>query len=199
MLAPVGGPGDGNDILAAKGMLRNSLLAARSSLPAAERAALGAALAARVLALPEVGAAAVVAAFVGTGSEPPTLPLLDVLRERGVVVLLPVLLPGNGLAWGGYDGSLVEGRRGLLEPPAAGRSLADADVVLVPGVAYDASGGRLGRGGGSYDRALAAVSAPVVGLGYDGEVVDRVPVEPHDVRVDVVVTPGGVLRVRPGT
>ena len=194
MLALVGDAGTVGGVRATKGLLRTRLLAARAALSPGEREAAGPALAARVLALPEVASAAVVAAFVGVGSEPPTLPLLAALAPR--TVLLPLLLPDGGLAWGAYDGVLVPGPRGLLEPPAGGRSLAEADVVLVPGVAFDAAGGRLGRGGGSYDRALAAVRVPVAGLAYDTEVVDAVPVEPHDARADVVVTPARVLRVR---
>ncbi len=97
------------------------------------------------------------------------------------------------LGWGTWTGTLVEGRRGLSEPPGSDASLASADVVVVPGVAYDAAGRRLGRGGGSYDRALASVRVPVVAVATDDEVVDEVPVEPHDVRVDVVVTPTRVL------
>jgi 5-formyltetrahydrofolate cyclo-ligase len=194
MLALVGGPGTADGVPAAKRLLRSRLLAARALLSPAEREAAGAALAARVTALPEVASAAVVAAFVGVGAEPPTLPLLAALAPRAV--LLPLLLADASLGWGAYDGTLVPGPRGLLEPRSGGRALAEADVVIVPGVAFDGSGGRLGRGGGSYDRALAAVRVPVVGLAYDTEVVDAVPVEPHDARADVVVTPARVLRVR---
>jgi 5-formyltetrahydrofolate cyclo-ligase len=178
----------------AKHALRAHVAAARAARTAEERAALAAVLAERVLALPEVASARVVAAYVGVGTELPTLPLLDALRARGAVVLLPVLRADDSLAWGVYDGTLVEGRRGLLEPGGSGASLGDADVVVVPGVAYDAAGRRLGRGGGSYDRALAAVTAPVVAPAPDDEVVDAVPVEPHDRPVDVVVTPSRVLR-----
>jgi 5-formyltetrahydrofolate cyclo-ligase len=177
-----------------KEALRSRVLAARSAVSEADREALAAVLAARVLALPEVSSAAVVAAYVGTGTELPTLPLLDALRARGVSVLLPVLLEDGALAWGRYDGRLVAGRLGLREPASPGASLASADVVVVPGVAYDASGRRLGRGGGSYDRALASLTVPVVAMAPDSEVVEEVPVEPHDRPVDVVVTPTRVLR-----
>jgi 5-formyltetrahydrofolate cyclo-ligase len=198
MLAPMGGNGADKAAPYEKVALRRRLLAARAALSVAAREAAAAAVAERLLALPEVAAARVVAAYVGTGTELPTLPLLAALRQRGAVVLLPVLLDDGALAWGAYDGALVDGRRGLREPPAAGADLARADVVVVPGVAYDAAGNRLGRGGGSYDRALTFVTAPVVGLALDDEVVDAVPVEPHDRRVDVVVTPTRVLRFSPG-
>jgi 5-formyltetrahydrofolate cyclo-ligase len=194
MLALVGVPGAENDEVSAKRRLRRVTLARRAALSDPERAAYAAAVTDRLLALPEVASARVVAAYAGTGTELPTLPFLAALVARGTTVLLPVLLPDDGLAWGRYDGTLVPGRRGLLEPPSAGADLGSAQVVVVPGVAYDAAGGRLGRGGGSYDRALALVRAPVVGVALDTEVVDAVPMDAHDVRVDVIVTPTRVLR-----
>lgn len=196
MLAPVGSPFGENAVTSsAKRALRTRLLAARAAMSAADRARAAAAICDRLLDLPEVASARVVAAYVGIGTELPTRPLLDALTVRGVRVLLPVLLADDALAWGTYDAALVEGRRGLLEPLARDADLAAADVVVVPGVAYDLAGRRLGRGGGSYDRALATVTVPVVALALDGEVVDEVPVEEHDRRVDVVVTPTRVLRV----
>ncbi len=170
----------------------------------------GAALAERALRLPELAHARVVAAYVSVGSEPGTLALLDALRARGVRVLLPVLLPDNDLAWGTYAGpdSLVSVRHGgkmaLLEP--AGERLApeavqQANAVLLPGLAVDARGMRLGRGGGSYDRVLARLERAgadpaLVVLLYDAEVVERVPEEAHDRPVHAVVTPSGVRHFR---
>lgn len=177
-----------------KAALRARLLADRAGLSRDVRDALAASLASRVLALPEVASAGVVAAYYGTGTELPTRPLLDALRDRGVTVLLPVLLADDGLAWGHYAGVVVPGLRGLLEPAESDGSLADADVVVVPGVAYDTALRRLGRGGGSYDRALASVTVPVVAMALDEEVVPAVPVEVHDRPVDVLVTPTRVLR-----
>ncbi|TWD22916.1 5-formyltetrahydrofolate cyclo-ligase [Streptomyces sp. T12] len=170
------------------------------------------ALARHALALPELAGAGTVAAYVSVGSEPGTLALLDALRARGMRVLLPALLPDNDLAWGVYEGagSLVPVRHGgrmtLLEP--AGERLGpdtvtEADAVLLPGLSVDARGMRLGRGGGSYDRVLArlgraGVHPALVVLLYDGEVVERVPEEPHDRPVHAVVTPSGVRRFGPG-
>jgi 5-formyltetrahydrofolate cyclo-ligase len=167
-----------------------------------------AALARRALELPELARARTVAAYVSVGSEPGTRALLDALRARGVRVLLPVLLPDNDLDWGVYagEGSLARvrhgGRMALLEP--AGDRLGPdavtaADAVLLPGLAVDARGMRLGRGGGSYDRVLArlerAGAHPALAvLLYDTEVVERVPEEEHDRPVHAVVTPSGVRR-----
>jgi 5-formyltetrahydrofolate cyclo-ligase len=135
------------------------------------------------------------AAYVGIGTEPPTLPLLDALRAAGVRVLLPVMA-GEQLDWAPYDGieSLAEGPLGLAEPAGVrlgGAALLDAAVVLVPALAVDGRGHRLGRGRGYYDRALEPVTAPVIAVVYDDDVVDDVPVEAHDRSVDGRLTPSG--------
>jgi 5-formyltetrahydrofolate cyclo-ligase len=160
------------------------------------------AIAGHLLAAPEVRRAATVAAYVGVATEPGTGPLLDGLLARGARVLLPVLLPDGDLDWSAYDGpaSLAPATRGLLEPtgPRLGReAIGTPDAVLVPGLAMDRTGVRLGRGGGSYDRALARVPVGtfVCTLLYDGEVLDRVPAEPHDRPVTAAATPAGIIRV----
>ena len=163
------------------------------------RATLGAALADRVLALLPAGTPTV-ACYVSGAHEPPTDELRTRLRERGVTVLLPVLLADEDLDWARDDAPLRPSRRGLLEPDGV-RLGSDAatsvDLWVVPALAADGHGRRLGRGGGSYDRALARarVSAVVVALLFDGEVLGAVPVEPHDRPVDAVVTPARTLWV----
>ncbi|WP_051789718.1 5-formyltetrahydrofolate cyclo-ligase [Streptomyces sp. NRRL S-1022] len=187
-------------------MLRRELLAVRNGLTAGDVREAGRALAEHALELPELARARTVAAYVSVGSEPGTLALLDALRARGVRVLLPALLPDNDLDWGEYAGpdSLARvqhgGRMALFEPAGARLgpdAVTAADVVLLPGLAVDARGMRLGRGGGSYDRVLArlehAGARPrLVVLLYDAEVVARVPAEAHDRPVHAVVTPSGV-------
>ncbi|MGV9244492.1 5-formyltetrahydrofolate cyclo-ligase [Streptomyces sp. NPDC003710] len=191
-------------------MLRRGLLSVRSRLTAGDVDEAAAVLAERALELPELEHARTVAAYVSVGAEPGTLALLDALRARGVRVLLPALLPDNDLDWGAYTGPdcLVRVRHGsrmaLLEP--AGERLGpeavqQADAVLLPGLAVDARGMRLGRGGGSYDRVLARLERAgadpaLVVLLYDAEVVERVPEEAHDRPVHAVVTPSGVRRFR---
>ncbi|MGA5205247.1 MULTISPECIES: 5-formyltetrahydrofolate cyclo-ligase [Streptomyces] len=193
-----------------KRSLRREILAVRNRLTADDLRETSAALAGRALELPELARAGTVAAYVSVGSEPGTLALLDALRARGVRVLLPALLPDNDLDWGAYEGegSLARvqhgGRMALFEP--AGERLGPdavttADAVLLPGLAVDARGMRLGRGGGSYDRVLARLDRAgahpaLVVLLYDSEVVERVPEEPHDRPVHAVVTPSGVRRFR---
>lgn len=139
---------------------------------------------------------ATVAAYASVGSEPPTYPLLAALQTAGKRVLLPVLRHDGELDWAAYDGRLVTGPRGLREPagePLGVAAVAAAGVLFVPGLAADRAGWRLGRGGGCYDRALARAYAPAYLLLYDDELLGTVPHEPHDRRVDGVITPRRVL------
>lgn len=188
-----------------KAALRRRILAARVAVPAPELAAAAAAVTDRVLALPELQHARTVAAFVSYGAELATGPLLEHLRRAGTAVVLPVLLDDDDLAWRLYAGPdrLVPGRRGLLEPAAEAAAEVPAeqiDAVVVPGVCYDLAGHRLGRGGGSYDRALARLrpGVPRVAVALDSEVLDAVPAQEHDARVDVIVTPTRVIRTSAG-
>jgi 5-formyltetrahydrofolate cyclo-ligase len=150
-----------------------------------------------VLEMPEVSAAGTIAAYYSIGTEPDTHGLIFGLWKRGSYVVLPVLRPDGDLDWASYEGpdSLAPGPRGLLEPvepPRGPGTVARADVVLVPALAVDARGYRLGRGGGSYDRALARVGGqvPTIALLYDDELLPAVPTEPHDRRVRVAARPG---------
>jgi 5-formyltetrahydrofolate cyclo-ligase len=179
-----------------KTAFRDQLLTSRNRRGLAEVGAAGRRIAEHVLALPAVRRAGTVAGYVSMGTEPGTGTLLDGLLSSGRRVLLPVLLPDNDLDWAVHTGDLVPARRGLLEPvgaPVGVDAVAWADVVLVPGLAVDRTGLRLGRGGGSYDRALARVpvGTPTLVLLYDDELVAAVPAEPHDRRVTGAVTPSG--------
>ena len=186
-------------VAARKTALRDQLLTARRRRSLLERQAAAAAVAERLLAWDPVRRAATVAAYASVGSEPATGLLLEQLSATGKRVVLPVLLPDDDLDWAVWTGELVPAVRGLLEPPGprlGPEAVATADVVLVPGLAVDGRGHRLGRGGGSYDRALARVpvGTPVVVLLPDEEVLDAVPVDGHDRPVTAVATPS-VVRV----
>ena len=182
-----------------KAGLRRRVIAARSALPAEQRAAAARQIRDAVLSDRRLEMAGTVAAYYSIGAEPGTHGLVFGLYKRGTYVLLPVLRPDGDLDWASYEGpdSLVPGPRGLLEPAEARRgvdAITRADAVLVPALAVDRSGNRLGRGGGSYDRALARVGAliPLIALLYDGELAQEVPAEPHDVPVRTVAQPGGI-------
>ncbi|MER7397697.1 5-formyltetrahydrofolate cyclo-ligase [Streptomyces sp. NPDC000151] len=184
--------------------LRRDLIEMRNSLPLSDVSAAGSVLSERALQLRELAQARTVAAYVSIGREPSTRALLDRLREAGVRVLLPVLLPDNDLDWAAYEGPerLVKAGRGLLEPagPRLGpEAVTGAGAVFLPGLAVDRRGLRLGRGGGSYDRVLARLeragaTPALVVLLYDGEVLEEVPADPHDRPVQAAVTPSGVHR-----
>lgn len=190
-------------LAARKAALRTRLLAARRLLEPPERTAAGRLLRDAVLESPPTQMAGVVAAYVSVGTEPDTRSLIFALWKRGTYVLLPLLQPDNDLDWASYEGpdSLVPGPRGLLqptEPPRGVTAITSADLVIVPALAADRRGNRLGRGGGSFDRALARVgpAVPTIALLYDGELLADVPVGAHDQRVRAVALPGeGITRM----
>lgn len=188
-------------VIAQKIALRDQLLTERRRHSLATLVSNASAIARHLLDTEEVRRAATVAAYISVRNEPGTGALIEALHGLGRRVILPVLLSDNDLDWAEYTGAdgLAPAGRGLLEP--VGRTLgvdaiATADVVLCPGVAVDRTGMRLGRGGGSYDRALGRVPVGtfVCSLLYDGEVVEQVPADVHDRPVSAVVTEKGVTR-----
>jgi 5-formyltetrahydrofolate cyclo-ligase len=169
-------------------------MAVRRALPAAVREAEAAALAATVL---PVEAPSVVCAYWPVGGEPGSVELLNSLLCRGCRVLLPLVSPPGPLDWAEYAGeaSLRAGPFGLREPtgpPLGPAAIATAALVLVPALAVDRRGIRLGRGGGHYDRTLplARPGVPLVAIVRDEEVLTSVPAQPHDVPVTAALTPG---------
>jgi 5-formyltetrahydrofolate cyclo-ligase len=130
-------------------------------------------------------------------AEPGSPALLDGLVRCGCRLLLPVVRPRGPLDWAEYTGpaSLQAGPFGLYEPagPRWGcAAIATAVLVLVPALAVDRHGTRLGRGGGYYDRTLplATPGTPLVAVVRDDEVFASLPVQPHDVPVTAALTPG---------
>ncbi len=179
-----------------KASLRRRLTAARADRPEQERTEASRLIRDHVLGLPQVSAAGTIAAYYSVGTEPDTRRLVFALWKRGSYVVLPLLLPDGDLDWASYEGpeSLAPGPRGLLQPvePARGPgTVARADVVLVPALAVDARGMRLGRGGGSFDRALDRVGGqvPTIALVYDDELVGLLPSQGHDRAVRAVARP----------
>ena len=202
----LGGPGGlsvPEELERDKAALRKSLLAARALLTPEQRVAAGRAIRDAVLELPEAQMAGTVAAYYSVATEPDSRGLIYALWKRGTYVLLPVLLTDGDLDWASYEGpdSLRPGPRGLTEPtdpPRGVQGIASADLVLLPAMAVDRRGWRLGRGGGSYDRALTRVgpAIPTVALLYDGELLDKVPAGPHDQPVRLVARPSqGISRL----
>jgi 5-formyltetrahydrofolate cyclo-ligase len=162
----------------------------RNRLPDRDREAEATALADCVMALVEEhtgGRACRVAAFESLPTEPPTHLLVQRLASAGHEVVVPVTLPDRDLDW----------RVAGTSTPLGRNAIHDSEVVLVPGLAADVHGNRLGQGGGSYDRALTRrrPDALLVVLLNDGELLStgKIPTEEHDVRVHVAVTPSGGL------
>ncbi len=179
-----------------KAAARQYLLDARKARPQAD------ALIRAAQAQPEVQAARRVALYVSMGEEPQTGSLIDWLMATGREVLLPILYADNDLGWGVAPGAadLVPGRRGMSEPPVdlGPDAIATADLVICPAVAVARDGIRLGRGGGSYDRALARVrpGTPIWAAVYDSEVVEALPADDHDQRVHAALTPSQLILLR---
>jgi 5-formyltetrahydrofolate cyclo-ligase len=185
-----------------KALLRRRIRAERAARHADERERVALGLRDTAMRSPAVATARVVACFLSAPTEPGTAPLRLALERAGVRVLLPVVAEHAGqpsLDWAVDDGSSrPSAYLGLPEPtgPRLGsRAIATADLVLVPALAVDTTGARLGQGGGYYDRALAMVrqGAVVVAVLHDEELLDAavepVPALPHDRHVDAVLTP----------
>lgn len=181
-----------------KARLRRELLAARRAIPETLRHKESRQIQDHLA--EAVDGAGTVCAYVPMGAEPGTPEMLGALSRLCGTVLLPVALVGPDgehlpLQWGRYvPGQLTQGRFGALEPrepwlPAS--AISAAELVLVPALAVDRAGLRLGRGGGFYDRSLplCAPGARLVAVVRDSEVLDEVPGEPHDVRMTHALTP----------
>jgi 5-formyltetrahydrofolate cyclo-ligase len=184
-----------------KAEIRTAILSRRRAVPDEVRRAESEDLRRRLTGLARPGDT--VCAYVPVGSEPGSVAMLDSLVGAGVDVLLPVAREDEGgrplpLSWGVYRGDLVTARFGLREPPAPhlpATTIGIAATVIVPALAVDRAGSRLGRGAGFYDRSLAMAdpSARLIAMVRDDEVLDQLPAEPHDVAMTHALTPGAGL------
>jgi 5-formyltetrahydrofolate cyclo-ligase len=184
-----------------KAALRDQLLAARRRVADDVRATEARQLCERLETLGTiVTSGSTVCAYVPVGTEPGSAAMLDTLLRRTGRVLLPVARTAADntplpLSWGEYrPGTLTTGRWGLLEPPQPWlppSALADAAVVLVPALAVDRRGVRLGRGRGFYDRSLGGRDphARLIAVVRDAELLDELPADPHDVPMTHALTP----------
>jgi 5-formyltetrahydrofolate cyclo-ligase len=184
--------------IAGKAALREQLLSARRLVAEDVRAA-EALMFSRHLEL-VVSSGSTVCGYVPVGAEPGSIEVLEVLLRRARRVLLPVARTTGDdvplpLRWGEYRPSeLVRGRWGLLEPPEPWlpeSALAEASVILLPALAVDRRGVRLGKGSGFYDRSLARrdPQARLIAMVRDEEFVDELPAEPHDILMTDAITP----------
>lgn len=184
----------------AKAELREAVLRRRAALPEGERASLGDRIVGRVLDLPAYERSNVVLAYASFGAELPTDRFLRCVLDDGKVLVLP-RVGRDGLVLHEVrdpEEGLAPGTWGIREPVADHCPLADpgdVDFALIPGVAFDGEGRRLGYGGGFYDRLISVAlpaGTPLVAGAFEVQVVDEVPVGPNDMPVNAVVTEEGI-------
>lgn len=185
----------------AKRDVRRTTLAARDAIEPSVRAGLATAVAHRFLALPEMAAARTVMAFWSFGSEPPTLPLIDAIHGRGIVVALPHIVDGEMQPRRYEPGDpLAETSFGALEPSEGAPIEPETiDVVATPAVAFDRRGARVGYGGGFYDRFFPRTKADCLraGVALGVQVLppgEFLPGGHFDLRVDLIVTDSETIR-----
>ena len=184
----------------AKRGVRARTLARRDAIDPMERARTGQLIVERFLALPEAVAARAVMAFWSFGSEVPMDPLIARLVEAGVTVVLPRIVDGQLEPRTWRPGEPVSETHFGAREPEGGRVVApgEIDVVATPGIAFDRLGGRVGYGGGFYDRFLPSTPALRVGVAFGVQLVDEpLPGAPFDLPVDVIVTESETIRCRP--
>lgn len=141
-----------------------------------------------------------VCTFLSAFKEPETGGIIKALTDRGCAVAVPITHTDTGLLTLSYiDGtdSLISGAYGISEPRRVKEArIENIDAVLVPGLAFDRGGGRTGFGKGYYDRLLHSSCSVKIGLCYDFQIIDSVPVQEHDVIMDFIVTEKEIIKVR---
>ncbi len=176
-----------------KNALRTRMLATRDRLGSDERLQAGSLILKTLSLLPEYEAAATVALYAAFRGEVPTGEMIRQALAAGKEVLLPAVV-GNGLVFRRIEGEgdLAPGRFGIEEPKACCSEVAPevVDLFVIPGVAFDLKGNRVGYGKGYYDRSLHRFEASggLIGICYDFQLVDEIVGQPHDVIMDRVIT-----------
>lgn len=188
--------------------LRKTILGRRDLLPPAERREKSRAVAQRLWALPAFDRSANLLAYVNFRSEVETLPIIGQCLARGKEICVPLTLTRERrlaiYRLTDPESDLIPGYCDIPEPDPARLEPVDPhtiDAVLVPGSVFDVQGGRLGYGGGYYDRFFAneAPQAVRIGIAYDLQVVAAVPLEPHDQKLDYLVTETRTIAMKGAT
>ena len=191
-------PGDIADL---KSAIRREAVARRDALPASERAKAAETIAARPFPV-AIAPGTIVSGFSALKSEINPVPLMRKLADLGAQLALPVVA-GRGKplimrAWS-FGAPLVSGVWGIREPPPEAPEVAP-DILLVPLLAFDRTGNRIGYGAGYYDMTIAALRAKkpaiAVGIAYAAQEIDAVPVTPRDARLDLVLTERETIDLR---
>jgi 5-formyltetrahydrofolate cyclo-ligase len=189
-----------DDVSLQKRALRAELRERRRTRTSTERAAENAQLTDRLESLTEELGVTYLAAYLSTPDEPPTRDFLAWACKRGIRVILPISRADGLLDWAPYDASdETADFQGMPAPTSevlSPMTINDVGLILVPAATVDRSGMRMGWGQGYFDRTLGSMEScpPVYAVIFDEELVDSVPSEVHDKRVDGVITPGGVVR-----
>ncbi len=193
----------------AKDALRTAIRDSRRARSAEDRIQAGIGLASITQGIPEIASALTVTAYASFGTEPATAPLLATLVDAGKRVLLPIVHDDGSLGWVDYTGpeSLRLSERGIPEPfgveiGRGAKALVEAqvDVMLIPALAVDKSGARIGKGGGFYDRVLAELPShrPIrIAIVHDDDLLPAgtIPIESFDRPVHAVLTPSKLQRL----
>lgn len=156
----------------------------------------------RISAMPEWDRAKTILGFVPGNHEPDINKLLREAISTGKRICLPQFNPiqttYSAVLVSNPNTDLISGKYGVLEPKAGSEVIpfSEIDCVLVPGLAFDSTGGRLGRGGGWFDRMLAEIRGLRIGVAFSVQLVGNVPVESHDIRMDCLVTAEELIRAK---
>jgi 5-formyltetrahydrofolate cyclo-ligase len=179
-----------------KRSLRNEMLAKRKAQDEGERLSKSAKIAEQLVALEEFRRAGVVAVYLPVNGEAETSGIIEAARKAGKEVCVPTIGQGGAmcLVLYGESDELGRGKYGIPEPMGKPERH-HVDMVIVPGVAFDKFGHRIGMGGGHYDKYLKDRKCVNVGICFDFQLVEKIPRELHDVPMDLIVTEREVLKI----
>jgi 5-formyltetrahydrofolate cyclo-ligase len=182
-----------------KAQLRSTLQQWRRTLSPTAQHAAAQALIDAVIDLPNWASAQRIALYLSANGEIDTTPLEKMARDQGKQLFLPAVNDDNSLSFAHWhaDDTLANNRYKIPEPPASALrcSVAELHIIFLPLVGWDLHGGRLGMGGGFYDRTLSGISGPLlVGLAHDNQRVEEVPQENWDIRLDYIATDAALYR-----
>ncbi len=176
--------------------IRKMMKAKRRALTADELSANSAAITGLLLELPEFRSAKSVMLYMSSFREPSTEKILDTVlsEKRAVIPVSDTLTHTITPSYIFSRGDLTAGAYGIPEPKTVTPAdISDIDIVLVPGIAFDRHGARIGFGQGYYDRFLSRFRGTKIGICHDMQLLDSVPSLPHDSKMDMIITEKGIL------
>ncbi len=177
-----------------KNAIRAEMKARRKAMPIAERNGKSDAIFHNIISSELIKNADTVMCYMSAFGEPSTSLFIERLTKSGKRIVLPVTDPESGMITPSYfTGELGRGAFGIREPlPCMVADIADIDVIIVPGIAFDRRGGRIGFGKGCYDRLLCNFGGVIIGVCYDFQLIDEIPRGEHDIDMDLIITETGV-------